>query len=92
MARYRRRSLRFVFADRAGAGGRRAGRCASRISWRSHLFQGWADQFLSTPRQGIRDTLLSASAKIESADYQAGDAASGKVDLTRLWVTLIYSC
>jgi len=26
----------------------------------NHLFQGWADQFLTTPRQGIRDTFLSA--------------------------------
>jgi hypothetical protein len=31
----------------------------------NHLFQGWADQFLTTPRQGIRDTFLSASAKIK---------------------------
>jgi hypothetical protein len=29
--------------------------------------------------------------KIEYADYQAGDAASGKVDLTRVWVTLIFN-
>lgn len=26
----------------------------------NHLFQGWTDQFLTTPRQGIRDTFLSA--------------------------------
>ncbi|HUF19856.1 MAG TPA: alginate export family protein [Burkholderiales bacterium] len=31
----------------------------------NHLFQGWADQFLVTPRQGIRDTFVSGSAKIE---------------------------
>jgi hypothetical protein len=29
--------------------------------------------------------------KLEYADYKAGDAASGKADLTRAWVTLIYS-
>ena len=29
--------------------------------------------------------------KIEYADYQAGDAASGKVDLTRVWVTLVFN-
>jgi len=98
----------------------------------NHLFQGWADQFLTTPRQGIRDRFLTAGAKIEKAqllaeyhdfesdfgsidfgkefdfgvsyplmpkllgkieyaDYQAGDAASGKVDLTRVWVTLIFN-
>lgn len=98
----------------------------------NHLFQGWADQFLTTPRQGIRDRFLTAGAKIgkaqlqgeyhdfkadfgdidfgvefdfgvswpllpkllgkiEYADYQAGDAVSGKVDLTRVWVTLVYT-
>jgi hypothetical protein len=98
----------------------------------NHLFQGWADQFLTTPRQGIRDTYLSGSVKIqkaqllaeyhefesdvgsidfgkevdlsvaypfipkllgklEYADYNAGDAASGKTDLRRIWVTLIYN-
>ena len=98
----------------------------------NHLFQGWADQFLTTPRQGIRDRYLTAGAKIEKAqllaeyhdyksdfasidfgkeldfsvayplmpkllgkieyaDYKAGDAASGKVDLKRVWVTLIFN-
>ena len=98
----------------------------------NHLFQGWADQFLTTPRQGIRDRYLTAGAKIgkaqllaeyhdyksdfasidfgkeldfsvayplmpkllgkiEYADYKAGDATSGKVDLKRVWVTLIFN-
>jgi Alginate export len=98
----------------------------------NHLFQGWADQFLVTPRQGIRDVFYTAGAKIEKlqllgeyhhfnsdvgniefgrefdvsaayaltpqlvgkieyADYRAGDPASGKTDLTRVWVTLIFS-
>lgn len=30
----------------------------------NHLFQGWADQFLTTPRQGIRDTFVSAGAPV----------------------------
>lgn len=30
----------------------------------NHLFQGWADQFLTTPAQGIRDTFLSAGTKL----------------------------
>jgi hypothetical protein len=29
-----------------------------------HIFQGWADQFLTTPKEGIRDTYLSAGAKV----------------------------
>jgi len=97
----------------------------------NHLFQGWADQFLTTPAQGLRDTYLIAgakawklglytelhrfradsgsidfgqewdagvtwpiikqlTAKLEYADYQAGDAASGKTDLRKIWLTLIY--
>ena len=98
----------------------------------NHLFQGWADQFLTTPRQGIRDVYFGGGAKIgkaqllaeyheyksdfgnidfgkefdvgvscpllpkllgkiEYADYHAGDAASGKADLTRVWVTLVFN-
>lgn len=98
----------------------------------NHLFQGWADQFLTIPRQGIRDTFISGRAriakaqmlaeyhqfdsefgsvdfgkeldlgvsyplmekligKIEYADYQAGDVSSGKVDVSKLWLTLIYN-
>jgi hypothetical protein len=30
----------------------------------NHLFQGWADQFLTTPRQGIQDYYLAAGGKI----------------------------
>ncbi len=33
----------------------------------NHLFQGWADQFLTTPRQGIRDTYLSVGGKVQKA-------------------------
>jgi hypothetical protein len=98
----------------------------------NHPFQGWADQFLVTPAQGLRDFYLSGGVKIdkaqiqaeyhrfqadfgsldfgkefdfavswplrpkllgkiELADYQAGDAASGKPDLTRVWVTLMFN-
>ncbi len=98
----------------------------------NHLFQGWADQFLTTPRQGIQDTYVTGSAKIakatlegayhlfdaddggldfgdefdlglsyplmkrlvgkiEYANYQAGDAATGKVDVTKFWLTLIFN-
>jgi hypothetical protein len=98
----------------------------------NHLFQGWADQFLTTPRQGLRDTFLMAGGKlgkvqllaeyhrlksdvggidfgdevdfsaaypfmkqllgkVEYADYQAGDAAGGKRDTTKIWLTLIYN-
>jgi hypothetical protein len=32
----------------------------------NHLFQGWADQFLTTPRQGIQDTYIAAGGKIQN--------------------------
>lgn len=98
----------------------------------NHLYQGWADQFLSTPPDGIRDTHVTAIAKvrkatlhaafhkfradsssldfgdetdlavtypftkrlvgkIEYADYRAGDLASGKVDVRKYWLTLIFN-
>ena len=37
----------------------------------NHLFQGWADQFLVTPRQGIKDTYLTAAVTIEKAKILA---------------------
>jgi hypothetical protein len=37
----------------------------------NHLFQGWADQFLTTPREGLRDTSLMASGKIGKAQLLA---------------------
>ncbi|MGQ0579791.1 MAG: alginate export family protein [Betaproteobacteria bacterium] len=50
----------------------------------NHLFQGWADQFLTTPRQGMRDTFLSASAKIEKAqllaEYHDYESDFGSID------------
>jgi alginate export protein len=98
----------------------------------NHLYQGWADVFLTTPRQGIKDTYLTGSAKIakltlkaeyhdfeadfggldfgsefdiglsypflkqltgkiEYADYSAGDTGTGKVDVTKFWLTLIFN-
>ena len=37
----------------------------------NHLFQGWADHFLVTPRQGIKDTFLTAAVSIEKAKILA---------------------
>jgi hypothetical protein len=37
----------------------------------NHLFQGWADQFLTTPRQGIKDTYLAAGGKLGQATLYA---------------------
>jgi len=37
----------------------------------NHLFQGWADQFLVTPRQGIEDTFITVSGSIEKAKLNA---------------------
>jgi hypothetical protein len=33
----------------------------------NHLFQGWADLFLTTPKEGIRDTYVAAGAKFHKA-------------------------
>lgn len=96
----------------------------------THTFQGWADQFTTTPAQGLRDrfasvggTVLSTkllaefhqfhadqgsidfghefdlrltypltkqmTGRFELADYHAGDAAGGRTDLRKLWVTLL---
>jgi Alginate export len=37
----------------------------------NHLFQGWADQFLVTPRQGVKDTFVTAATSIEKAKFYA---------------------
>ncbi len=44
----------------------------------NHLFQGWVDKFLATPRQGIKDTFVTATYKWNDflffADYHLIDA------------------
>ncbi len=37
----------------------------------NHLFQGWADQFLTTPKEGLRDTFLMAGGKLAKAQLLA---------------------
>ena len=37
----------------------------------NHLFQGWADHFLATPRQGIEDTFITLAGSIEKAKLYA---------------------
>ena len=37
----------------------------------NHLFQGWADQFLVTPNEGIVDHIISAKAKFNKFTYKA---------------------
>ncbi len=37
----------------------------------NHLFQGWADHFLATPRQGIEDTFITFSGSVEKAKLYA---------------------
>ncbi len=37
----------------------------------NHLFQGWADVFLVTPRQGIKDTFVSVAGNIEKVKLYA---------------------
>ena len=50
----------------------------------NHLFQGWADQFLTTPRQGIKDAYLSAGGKIAKAvlyaEYHRFKSDTGGID------------
>lgn len=37
----------------------------------NHLFQGWSDHFLATPRQGIEDTFVTLAGSIEKAKLYA---------------------
>jgi hypothetical protein len=37
----------------------------------NHLFQGWADQFLATPRQGIEDTFVTVAGAIDKVKLYA---------------------
>ncbi|NOU24145.1 MAG: alginate export family protein [Methylotenera sp.] len=37
----------------------------------NHLFQGWADHFLATPRQGMEDTFVTFAGSIEKAKLYA---------------------
>lgn len=37
----------------------------------NHLFQGWADVFLTTPNEGIQDTFITAGGKLMSVDLKA---------------------
>ena len=48
-----------------------------------HLFQGWADQFTTTPKEGIRDTYLSAGAKVWKLLFYA-EMPQVRVHLRRL--------
>jgi hypothetical protein len=102
----------------------------------NHLFQGWVDQFLTTPAQGIHDTYVTAGStvanvalyaelhdfrsdvgaihygqeidfgatyvftkqltgKFEAGVFREDDvltpASARKRDMTRIWVTMIYS-
>jgi hypothetical protein len=51
----------------------------------NHLFQGWADQFLATPKAGIVDTFLSGGAKVWKlslyAEYHDFRSHFGGIDL-----------
>jgi len=50
----------------------------------NHLYQGWADQFLVTPSQGIRDIYATYAGKIQKASLEAAyhqfDADYGGLD------------
>jgi hypothetical protein len=53
-----------------------------------HLFQGWADQFIATPAQGINDMYLSLATPVAGGsftfvyhDYEADEDSAGVSDL-----------
>lgn len=37
----------------------------------NHLFQGWADVFLATPRQGMEDTFVTVAGSVQKAKFYA---------------------
>ena len=55
----------------------------------NHLFQGWADQFLTTPANGIRDAWVSAGVTFHDAafytEYHRFDADFGTAHYGREW-------
>ena len=57
----------------------------------NHLFQGWADLFLTTPRQGIRDSYVSAGAKLYKAtlygEYHRFRSDFGDFDFGKNWIS-----
>lgn len=58
-----------------------------------HIFNGWADQFLVTPNNGLRDVYGSLSGEIEgvkiSGIYHEYSDDSGKLDYGREWDFLV---
>lgn len=54
-----------------------------------HAFQGWVDQFLTTPASGVDDLYFSASAAVKDvkmlAVYHDFDADKGRADLGHEW-------
>ena len=55
----------------------------------NHLFQGWADQFLTTPKTGIRDAWVSAGTSFHNVtvytEYHRFDADFGAARYGREW-------
>lgn len=61
-------SLRF---DQEKLSGNANGKAFQTNLGTNHLFQGWADQFLTTPNQGIIDNMIIAEAKILGATLKS---------------------
>ncbi len=62
-----------------------------------HKFNGWTDQFLNTPTQGLRDIYLSVSGKLAGGswlvayhDFAADDSATSGVDDLGSEIELLY--
>jgi hypothetical protein len=61
----------FVRVDQEKLSGNSDGKAFQTPLGTNHLFQGWADVFLSTPNEGIEDTMIIAGGKLMGATIKA---------------------
>lgn len=61
----------FLRVDQEKLSGSRDGRAFQTPLGTNHLFQGWADVFLTTPAEGIEDSMLIAGGKVRGVTFKA---------------------
>lgn len=61
----------FLRVDQEKLSGNRDGRAFQTPLGTNHLFQGWADVFLTTPAEGIEDSMLIAGGKVRGVTLKA---------------------
>jgi hypothetical protein len=61
----------FVRLDQEKLSGNSKGKAFQTPLGTNHLFQGWADVFLTTPNQGIKDTMIIAGGKFMGATIKS---------------------